>query len=81
MRARGKLVSSASAPIEIENAAVLFGELVKDGFVDYEEWLNGIIGIGQCLASGVGRFAFYGVGALHLCFFLSFYHSRYRTLN
>ena len=55
MRTKGKLVSSASAVIEIENAAILFGELVKDGFVDYEEWLNGIMGIGQCLTSGVSR--------------------------
>jgi len=53
MRTKGKLASSASAIIEIENAAMLFGELVKDGFVDYEEWLNGIMGIGQCLTSGV----------------------------
>ena len=55
MRTKGKLASSASAIIEIENAAILFGELVKDRFVDYEEWLNGIMGIGQCLASGVSR--------------------------
>jgi hypothetical protein len=55
MRTKGKLASSASANIEIENAAMLFGELVKDGFVDYEEWLNGIMGIGQCLTSGVGH--------------------------
>ena len=55
VRTKGKLVSSASAVIEIENAAILFGELVKDGFVDYEEWLNGIMGIGQCLTSGVSR--------------------------
>ena len=55
MRTKGKLVSSTSAVGEIENAAVLFGELVKDGFVDYEEWLNGITGFGQCLSSTVGR--------------------------
>ena len=55
MRTKGKLASSASPIIEIENAAMLFGELVKDGFVDYEEWLNGIMGIGQCLTSGVSR--------------------------
>jgi hypothetical protein len=55
MRVKGKLVGSASSIIEIENAAMLFGELVKDGFVDYEEWLNGIMGIGHCLTSGVGR--------------------------
>ena len=54
MRTKGKLVGSPSAIVEIENAAMLFGELVKDGFVDYEEWLNGIMGIGQCLTSGVG---------------------------
>ena len=55
MRTKGKLVGSAGASIEIENAAMLFGELVKDGFIDYEEWLNGIMGIGQCLTSGVSR--------------------------
>ena len=53
MRMKGKLVGSPSAIIEVESAAMLFGELVKDGFVDYEEWLNGIMGIGQCLTSGV----------------------------
>ena len=60
MRTKGKLVGSASATMEIENAAVLFGELVKDGFVDYEDWLNGIMGIGQCLASGVQSFRLSG---------------------
>ena len=53
LRTKGKLVSSSSTAAEIESAAMLFGELVKDGFVDYEEWLNGIMGIGQCLTSGV----------------------------
>jgi hypothetical protein len=77
MRTRGKLVGSTHATVEIENAAMLFGELVKDGFVDYEEWLNGIMGIGQCLASGVGRTAFW-VGAGHLS---DFYIYRYRILN
>ena len=65
MRTKGKLVSSSSVATEVESAAMLFGELVKDGFVDYEEWLNGIMGIGQCLTSGVSDPAS-SVDALHL---------------